>query len=562
MENEIEKIINYLEKAARSYGFDEQFKEFRYRHDNFKIRVPFVGAFSVGKSRLINTLIGEKLLGVEVDPETCLPTELFYSQEETIEIVTSKGDRKRIARETLKDKELLERLIIEIKKDNKEDVSLWIEAGLPNSLLRQHQELVFVDIPGWGSGNSDHDIAIDNYIEKTAAYILVVSAKEGTLRESIESALKEINSYRKPIVLVINKIDSIDEREREAVKSNLSEQVRNRLDHQPIDTLCVSAVKKQIAGLDEAIVGIASQSDKIYMNMVGDVALQLCDDIIRYVSVLENKENLTIDKIKSQLEEIPAEINNIEKDIENTIDKVNGFIPVCVEQANTCLENELKAKLDTLASHALNGSDITPIIKNALRTSYLTTVENDFKPRVRQDLASLHKADDFLSTNISASPFINSENDSNNYDDLSEVIVTVVEKVMKSITKLEKFSIYARPLIALFTAFVNKQESRQHKLENARSEILSNVIPQVIDQARTNFKTSFESLMTKIEGEMKEDLRLRSEDKKRALNELKLKLDQEQEIVRKEKEQYAIDISKVNQIREALTKGKEYGCYR
>lgn len=44
--------------------------------------VPVIGAFSAGKSSLLNTLIGQNVLPVGIAPETELATELRYSAEE------------------------------------------------------------------------------------------------------------------------------------------------------------------------------------------------------------------------------------------------------------------------------------------------------------------------------------------------------------------------------------------------------------------------------------------------------------------------------------------------
>ncbi len=42
------------------------------------------GAFSAGKSSLINTLLGKKRLVVEIDPTTSLPTYLLYGEQRQI----------------------------------------------------------------------------------------------------------------------------------------------------------------------------------------------------------------------------------------------------------------------------------------------------------------------------------------------------------------------------------------------------------------------------------------------------------------------------------------------
>ena len=62
---------------------------------NVELLVPVVGAFSAGKSSLLNSFLGKKYLTVDVSPETALATELRYSQEEYIQVVKNDGSLER-----------------------------------------------------------------------------------------------------------------------------------------------------------------------------------------------------------------------------------------------------------------------------------------------------------------------------------------------------------------------------------------------------------------------------------------------------------------------------------
>lgn len=77
--------LNYLEAVERlivetPLPVDElgQLKE-DLRHT--ELLIPVIGAFSAGKSSLINAFIGEDVLGVGLTPETELATELRYSSD-------------------------------------------------------------------------------------------------------------------------------------------------------------------------------------------------------------------------------------------------------------------------------------------------------------------------------------------------------------------------------------------------------------------------------------------------------------------------------------------------
>ena len=79
----------------------ETFQAVRDDTTHFKMRVPLVGAFSAGKSTLLNKLLGEDLLSVEVSPETSLATELHYASTEQIIGHYKNGQLINLSRQTL-----------------------------------------------------------------------------------------------------------------------------------------------------------------------------------------------------------------------------------------------------------------------------------------------------------------------------------------------------------------------------------------------------------------------------------------------------------------------------
>ena len=59
----------------------------------FRIRVPLIGKFSAGKSTLLNLLLDEaELLEVDILPETALPTEICYAEEDHVYFYTKNSD--------------------------------------------------------------------------------------------------------------------------------------------------------------------------------------------------------------------------------------------------------------------------------------------------------------------------------------------------------------------------------------------------------------------------------------------------------------------------------------
>ena len=68
-----------------------------------ELLVPVIGAFSAGKSTLLNTLIGQEVLPVGISPETELATELRYSPESYLLAVKKDGEEERHPVDALKE---------------------------------------------------------------------------------------------------------------------------------------------------------------------------------------------------------------------------------------------------------------------------------------------------------------------------------------------------------------------------------------------------------------------------------------------------------------------------
>lgn len=195
---ELKQLVNdfipELTSLSKKYNFTDELNDAVKTHNEFKLRFPFIGSFSTGKSTLINTFLDDKLLGVQVTPETCLPTEIRYAEHESINLCNSDGVVSTISREQLKEQDFL-------LPDRDRDY--WIEITLPNKSLKPYPELILVDMPGWESGIRAHSQAIDHYISRSGTYCIVVSAEDGTLKQ----VLQELKLFKKPISLVVSKCD-------------------------------------------------------------------------------------------------------------------------------------------------------------------------------------------------------------------------------------------------------------------------------------------------------------------------------------------------------------------
>lgn len=129
---------------------------------DFKVTVPIVGGFSTGKSSLLNSVIGEKLLSTAITPETAVPTELVYG-DDTATLIKKSGAESKIPLSEFKPETL-----------SVADYEL-VKINTSAEAFSKLKSLKIVDMPGFDSGCEVHNKAIDNYLPKSLAYVIAIA---------------------------------------------------------------------------------------------------------------------------------------------------------------------------------------------------------------------------------------------------------------------------------------------------------------------------------------------------------------------------------------------------
>lgn len=214
-----------------------------------EILVPFIGGFSSGKSSLINTLLGEVLLSTEITPETALPIELRAGEGKRFNACWPDGRKEALSQENL----------IETDFSALAAADGWVQATLPH--LRDWPQLVVVDLPGWSSGQSEHERHIDDYLwrlakdhlDKHTLFVVAVGADEGTLRDNVRERLAALDFGNASYLLVITKADKRTADDLEQVKNHVTETITQAIGKPPAEVLLTSARKKQVETLRAAM---------------------------------------------------------------------------------------------------------------------------------------------------------------------------------------------------------------------------------------------------------------------------------------------------------------------
>lgn len=165
-------------------------------HADHPFMMVFVGAFSSGKSSLINALLGtESLLRVGVTPTTDRISILRY------------GDGAQAS----------------------SHVGGVDTVFYPSPLLKK---VSFVDTPGLESVFREHEDTTRKFLHRADVVLLTMLATQAMTQSNLET-LKFFKEYGKKVILVINQIDLVDEAERDTLRQYVQTQSRDKLGFMP-----------------------------------------------------------------------------------------------------------------------------------------------------------------------------------------------------------------------------------------------------------------------------------------------------------------------------------------
>lgn len=220
--NVLDKIINYdLPELARSGSPDhfadilknlnlelEHFREFCEFPDLAqKVVVGVGGAFSAGKSSLINTLLGKKRLVVEIDPTTSLPTYLLHGEQEQITALNL--FRRRV---TLSQDEFAS-LTHEEKIKYGSQIAGLLRSAFVCDPDFAWKNIALLDTPGYSKPDSEQwsertdESVARSQLNLSNFIIWVVSATQGTISEDDLKFLATLNADI-PKLIVVSRADA------------------------------------------------------------------------------------------------------------------------------------------------------------------------------------------------------------------------------------------------------------------------------------------------------------------------------------------------------------------
>jgi GTPase Era involved in 16S rRNA processing len=363
------KMVDYckiLHEKALVAGISEKLTEKLPRlADEVKrceLVVPIIGAFSSGKSSLINSLLNSDILPVAITPETSLATELHYSDKECIEAV--------------KVDETFDCYKIEEIKTVAANSSKYVYARLylRNERLRDIAPLVLVDMPGFDSPLDAHNKAIMAYLGRGCHYIILSSVEEGTISASLLRRLKEIDGLGRDFTFFLTKSDLRHTGATDELVRHFDGILQDNFDYKAGVVPLNSNSNEEVGKLLKCLA--TRESNALFFRMYKDQFSDICQDLRNELALKISASQKDVDTVHAAIKEMEESITKLQKKAdEETTNIQQRYSSGMVNDILIDVGNELEFSLDELVSAALSGNEqntksiLNDIVRSALTVS-------------------------------------------------------------------------------------------------------------------------------------------------------------------------------------------------
>lgn len=368
-----------IEIAARHQLDTAQWQQAAAAAQSFRLKVPFIGAFSSGKTSLINAVLGEPLFSVQVTPETAIAAQIGWAADFAAALVRPDGSRMALQRSDLQQNRLA-------------DCASHAHIEVQHPALARWPRLHLLDLPGWGSGVAEHERVIDAHAAHSLAYVLVVGAHEGALRESLVRALAELAALQMPVILVLSKTDLRPAADVQAVLHLLTQEIAQRSGTPALAQVCTSARKNQIEPLLAALDALEQRADERFAAGTIAPALAQLEALLQHLDLLAQQRFADAALLQAQQEQLQAELAQFAQRLQTETRQLRAQIAPVQDRLRQRLLDGLGAQFERYFGLAESGTDPGDALLLDARTLIAQTLRSEFDPAVARYLDALEQA--------------------------------------------------------------------------------------------------------------------------------------------------------------------------
>ena len=345
--------------------------------------VPVLGMQGMGKSTLINSILGKNILPNDADETTCVPVEVCYGETEYAEVFF----KHRKTTEVVHTREELNSFVDnnENPANEKQVSKIVLHDNLP--LLKNG--MVIVDLPGVGSLTAENAETTNNYIKNLCTAIFVIPTTP-TIRKQEVIFIKSVWSQFPTAIFVQNHWDESQRELQESVEYNtiilkkIAKELNTSYDGNIIVVNAYNALTGALQHDNEKVskanlLALTSELDRfsdtweksMYQNMYGRLyyEIQNVQEIIKKrlheldlsEEQIQQEREETLNQFKEQTKEIRRKIRDVEEYLDDAESNVKKLAKQKSEECASGIRKEVFRLID---SGITDGSQLSDAFRN------------------------------------------------------------------------------------------------------------------------------------------------------------------------------------------------------
>jgi gas vesicle protein len=379
----------------------------------------------------------------------------------------------------------------------------------------------------------------------------VVSADEGSLRESIRLALTELAVHNLPLIAIINKADKKPPEDVDAIARNVAAEIQTVTGKPPLRVIKVSARKNDISELSSALMDLEHLAEPLFTQAVATPFINHLGTLKGYLETLTNRDDLDSEKISAAIANIETEIALFETQLRNETQALDDRVAPVLGKILRRVQSALEGQLSSLSNTAAHGGDINSALGATIRLAVTQGFEEDFNPEMRR---YFDRVADAIPHSIEARINLPQQDQgtavAKNLFIASSPMLAKLALKIPGIGPVVAAAITAvAALLAVFGAGQGTREVQAaEQLEQIRQNILNDVIPRAVEQTRMAMTPALHERIAEAKSNIEASVQVQRQERTAALERLRTELAQGQEAHQKKCTQYRTDLATVSDI--------------
>ncbi len=530
------ELCSTLHPLTQEYQVpSEELETWKAEIGSFQAYVPLIGAYSSGKSSLLNAFLQQKLFRVEIDPCTDIAFEIFWANQDKFEIITD-GKSSPVTAEQIREGTYTAK---------PESIC---RVALNNPALQSLPHLAIVDLPGLQSGVQVHSMAIDNYISKSAAYLLIIDP-EILLREDLIRFMEELQAFSVPVYCLITKSDKKDPTEMEQVKESVQNQILQYFGRNPDGMDTVSAGIPDTEGFRRVLNELEDRSGELLGTAYNAKFRSLLGTLERSISTRIENTELDDTELDRQERELVHKIGDAKREIAAASDKSRVEAQNAGSRWIMHIQQALESNINAFVNTQMAGGDLQSQVGHVCRRAFIDGYNQYVLPVLKGYGSKLEGI--VANIQISGGSFKAETPNEDKGPKKDSTFMVVIEEIIKKIPLIGPF------LVAIFKTFFGGSKGKAANKDDQKRQIeqrlRSDIIPKVVSDMHEQIKQKIDESIAEMNKSTEQALNANLEQYQKDLADLRVQRKAEADQFAQKKLQWQKDLDKVRECYGYLT---------